>query len=229
MDGPLVASMPRRAAAHRGRQTSSQCIVPDRLRRWHHSWMTLTLSHLRRYAVARSLFKPTSLLRALDTLGFVQADPIRAPARAQDLTLRHRVSGYRAGEFQQRYRQLPLEEAFFVNYVLCRAWCMPCCSGVSRARCGRRNSRRWRRMCWPMSPSMAWCIRGRWQPILPRARCAPGLAPARMPAPSCSMACITAACCGWPGARAAPGCMPWRHLRRPISRRWKPRWRNWCA
>lgn len=78
--------------------------------------MTLTLSQLRRYAVARSLFKPTSLLRALDTLGFVQADPIRAPARAQDLTLRHRVSGYRAGELQQRYRQLPLEEAFFVNY-----------------------------------------------------------------------------------------------------------------
>ena len=116
MDGPLVASMPRRAAAHRGRQTSSRCIVPDRLRRWHHAWVTLALSQLRRYAVARSLFKRRSLLRALDTLGFVQADPIRAPARAQDLTLRHRVSGYRAGDLQQRYRQLPPEEAFFVNY-----------------------------------------------------------------------------------------------------------------
>ena len=54
--------------------------------------MPLTLDHLRRYAVARSLFKPTTLMRAIAKLGFVQADPIRAPARAQDLTLRHRVS-----------------------------------------------------------------------------------------------------------------------------------------
>ena len=60
--------------------------------------MTLTLDHLRRYAVARSLFKPTTLSRAIQRLGFVQADPIRAPARAQDLTLRHRVAGYRAGD-----------------------------------------------------------------------------------------------------------------------------------
>ena len=52
---------------------------------------TLTLADLRRYAVARSLFTPTTLSRAITKLGFVQADPIRAPARAQDLTLRHRV------------------------------------------------------------------------------------------------------------------------------------------
>lgn len=51
--------------------------------------MTLTLDHLRRYAVARRLFKPTTLSRAIQRLGFVQADPIRAPTRAQDLTLRH--------------------------------------------------------------------------------------------------------------------------------------------
>ncbi|MEG1682017.1 MAG: crosslink repair DNA glycosylase YcaQ family protein, partial [Stenotrophomonas sp.] len=78
--------------------------------------MALTLDHLRRYAVARSLFKPTSLMRAIDKLGFVQADPIRAPARAQDLTLRHRVVSYRAGELERRYPRLPLEEDFFVNY-----------------------------------------------------------------------------------------------------------------
>mgnify|MGYP006929204348 CR=1 FL=1 len=36
--------------------------------------------------------------RAIDRLGFVQADPLRAPARAQDLTLRHRVLDYRAGD-----------------------------------------------------------------------------------------------------------------------------------
>ncbi|RPE79960.1 DNA glycosylase AlkZ-like family protein [Vulcaniibacterium tengchongense] len=78
--------------------------------------MPLALDHLRRYAVARSLFKPTTLPRAVERLGFVQADPIRAPARAQDLTLRHRVAGYRAGDLERRYPRLPLEEDFFVNY-----------------------------------------------------------------------------------------------------------------
>ena len=53
--------------------------------------MQITLDGLRRMAVTQSLFAPTTLKRALQTLGFVQADPIRAPARAQDLTLRHRV------------------------------------------------------------------------------------------------------------------------------------------
>ncbi|MDP9045334.1 MAG: winged helix DNA-binding domain-containing protein [Pseudomonadota bacterium] len=76
----------------------------------------LTLDHLRRYAIARSLFKPTTLGRAIERLGFVQADPIRAPARAQDLTLRHRVAGYRAGDLERRYGRLPIEEDFFVNY-----------------------------------------------------------------------------------------------------------------
>ena len=58
----------------------------------------LTLAHLCRYTLARSLFRPTTLARAVNRLGFVQADPIRAPARAQDLTLRHRVVDYRAGD-----------------------------------------------------------------------------------------------------------------------------------
>lgn len=78
--------------------------------------MPLSLEHLRRYAIARSLFKPTTLLRAIGKLGFVQADPIRAPARAQDLTLRHRVRDYRAGDLERRYPKMPLEEDFFVNY-----------------------------------------------------------------------------------------------------------------
>lgn len=78
--------------------------------------MPLTLDHLRRYAIARSLFKPTTLMRAIEKLGFVQADPIRAPARAQNLTLRHRVVGYRAGDLERRYPRLALEEDFFVNY-----------------------------------------------------------------------------------------------------------------
>ena len=76
----------------------------------------ITLEHLRRFAVARSLCAPTTLARAIEALGFVQADPIRAPARSQDLTLRHRVRGYRAGDLERRYPQLEIEEGFFVNY-----------------------------------------------------------------------------------------------------------------
>jgi uncharacterized protein YcaQ len=78
--------------------------------------MFVTLDQLRRYAIARTFFKPTTLARAIEKLGFVQADPIRAPARAQDLTLRHRVKNYRAGDLERRYAALAVEEDFFVNY-----------------------------------------------------------------------------------------------------------------
>lgn len=74
------------------------------------------LQQLGRYAITRSLFKPTSLMRAIARLGFVQADPMRAPARAQDLILAHRVKDYRAGELERRCPLLPIEEAFFINY-----------------------------------------------------------------------------------------------------------------
>ncbi len=76
----------------------------------------IDLDALRRHAVARTLFAPTTLPRAIARLGFVQADPIRAPARAQDLTLRHRVRDYRAGDLETRYPKLDIEEDFFVNY-----------------------------------------------------------------------------------------------------------------
>ena len=78
--------------------------------------MSIDLHALRRHAVSRTLFAPTTLPRAIVRLGFVQADPIRAPARAQDLTLRHRVRDYRAGDLEHRYPRLPVEEDFFVNY-----------------------------------------------------------------------------------------------------------------
>ena len=77
---------------------------------------TPSLRQLARYAIARSLFKPTSLPRAIARLGFVQADPMRAPARAQDLILAQRVAGYRAGDLERRYPRLAIEEAFFFNY-----------------------------------------------------------------------------------------------------------------
>jgi uncharacterized protein len=75
-----------------------------------------SIEQLRQYAISRSLAKPTTLPATLKRLGFLQADPIRAPARAQDLTLRHRVAGYRAGDLEARYPRLRVEEDFFVNY-----------------------------------------------------------------------------------------------------------------
>src|ERR1700688_4701536 len=75
--------------------------------------MAITLDDLRRFAVSRSLFAPTTLKRALEHMGFVQADPIRAPARAQDLILRHRVKDYRAGDLERHYHRLGLEEDRF--------------------------------------------------------------------------------------------------------------------
>ena len=75
-----------------------------------------TLRQLRCYAIARSLFQATTLSRAIARLGFLQADPMRAPARAQDLILAQRVKDYRAGELERRYPRLAIEEAFFINY-----------------------------------------------------------------------------------------------------------------
>jgi uncharacterized protein len=76
----------------------------------------MTLEDLRRHAIARSLFRPTTLARAIERLAFVQADPIRAPARAQDLILRLRVTRYRAGDLERRYPALGVEEDVFINY-----------------------------------------------------------------------------------------------------------------
>jgi len=74
------------------------------------------LAALRRLAVARTFFAPATIEQAVARFGFVQADPIRAPARAQDLILRHRVEAYRAGDLERLYPTLPIEEDFFVNY-----------------------------------------------------------------------------------------------------------------
>jgi uncharacterized protein YcaQ len=78
--------------------------------------MVTSLEELSRLALRQSLFAPTTLERAIVRLGFVQADPIRAPARAQDLILMQRVRGYRAGDLEDRYEELEIEEDFFINY-----------------------------------------------------------------------------------------------------------------
>ncbi|HRH89318.1 MAG TPA: crosslink repair DNA glycosylase YcaQ family protein, partial [Rubrivivax sp.] len=78
--------------------------------------MCITLDHLRRHALARTLFAPTTLPAAIARLGFVQADPLRAPARAQDLILRQRVRDYRAGDLERRFAALGLEEDYLYAY-----------------------------------------------------------------------------------------------------------------
>jgi uncharacterized protein YcaQ len=75
-----------------------------------------TFSDLRRHAIAATLFPPVTLEQAIEQLGFVQCDPIRAPARAQDLILRHRVKGYRAGDLERCYPELRLEEDYLYAY-----------------------------------------------------------------------------------------------------------------
>ncbi len=49
-------------------------------------------------------------------MGFVQADPIRSPATAQDLILRNRVDGYHAGDLDRNYASLDIEEDMFYAY-----------------------------------------------------------------------------------------------------------------
>lgn len=75
-----------------------------------------TLPDLRAYAVARSLRPAASIADAVAALGFLQLDPIRAPARAADLILRARVPGYRAGDLDRAYPALPLAEDYVHVY-----------------------------------------------------------------------------------------------------------------
>jgi len=74
------------------------------------------LSELRSSLISHSLFAPTTLARAIDRLGFVQADPIRCPARSQDLILRHRIKNYKAGDLEKNYPTLNLEEDYTFAY-----------------------------------------------------------------------------------------------------------------
>lgn len=80
------------------------------------SLQRITVKQVREHALTASLFPPTALRRAMERLGFVQADPIRSPARAQDLILRHRVKNYTAGDLETKYPLLNLEEDFLYAY-----------------------------------------------------------------------------------------------------------------
>lgn len=76
----------------------------------------LGLAEFRRRIVSGSFPEYRNLAEALQGLRFVQADPIRSPARAQDLMLRHRVSGYVAGDLERSFPDLLVEEGFLFAY-----------------------------------------------------------------------------------------------------------------
>lgn len=74
------------------------------------------LARLRALAFHQTLGSKVNLAQALQKLGYVQADPIQAPARAQDLILMQRVDGYRAGDLERRYSRLDCFEERAHNY-----------------------------------------------------------------------------------------------------------------
>ena len=76
----------------------------------------VTIEQLRKFTIAHNFPAPDSLQNVVNQTHFIQADPIRSPARAQDLILRHRVTDYRAGDLERQYESLAAEEDFFINY-----------------------------------------------------------------------------------------------------------------
>jgi uncharacterized protein len=68
------------------------------------------LRRLRAVAVGASLRRRPTIADTIAEHRFVQYDPIRRPARAQDLILFQRVTGYRVGDLDRCYPALALQE-----------------------------------------------------------------------------------------------------------------------
>jgi len=76
----------------------------------------LSLGEFRKRLVGGTFPEFRGLASAIRGLQFVQADPIRAPARAQDLMLRQRVAGYSAGDLEKVFPKLKAEEGYLFAY-----------------------------------------------------------------------------------------------------------------
>ncbi|WP_309026198.1 DNA glycosylase AlkZ-like family protein [Pelagicoccus enzymogenes] len=76
---------------------------------------------------------------ALAELAFVQADPIRCPARAQDLILRQRVAGYAARELERQFPKMEAEEGYLFAYGFMRPDVWRSASRRSTAELGERE------------------------------------------------------------------------------------------
>jgi hypothetical protein len=83
--------------------------------------VTVHLRKLRALATGVSLRRHATLTGGISGLGFVQYDPIRCPARAQDLILFQRVLGYRSGDLDRHYRDSKLEEDRLYAYGVMQA------------------------------------------------------------------------------------------------------------
>jgi uncharacterized protein len=101
----------------------------------------LTQRQLRSHAVLHTFSGAATLRAALERLEFVQADPIRAPARAQDLILRQRVTQYRAGDLERHYPELGIEEGFLYAYGFLTRPLWELRHPPNRARLSRRQQR----------------------------------------------------------------------------------------
>lgn len=66
--------------------------------------------------ILNNLNKKRSLQEVVDSLQFIQIDPIKSPACTQDLVLRNRVEGYKNGDINKYYSELNLEEDFLYAY-----------------------------------------------------------------------------------------------------------------
>jgi uncharacterized protein YcaQ len=75
-----------------------------------------SVAWLRQQVLGWSLGVSGALPDVLARLEFVQSDPIRAPARAQDLILRHRVVDYRVGDLDRSYPELDIDEDWLYVY-----------------------------------------------------------------------------------------------------------------
>lgn len=80
----------------------------------------MNIGNIRDLAISQTLFPPTTLSGAIKKLGFVQADPIRSPARAEELVFRHRVNDYKTGHFESMYESLDIQEDFLYAHGFMR-------------------------------------------------------------------------------------------------------------
>ena len=163
------------------------------------------LGWLRRQAVGWSLpRRGGALAPALADLEFVQADPIRAPARAQDLVLRQRVAGYRAGDLDRHYPSLDIDEDVLHAYGFVarrlRPFLYPRRDRHSAD--GRTCPPGGQPTCWRSSVSAGLRTRATRRPTSGTNRSPTAGAAPRRPPPWSWSGCATTACCGWLTASA---------------------------
>lgn len=94
----------------------------------------LGLGAFRRRLVAGSFPLYPDLNSALSGLRFVQADPIRCPARAQDLILRQRVPAYGAGDLERSFPDMDAEEGYLYAYGFMTPELWKCVRGRPRGK-----------------------------------------------------------------------------------------------